>query len=273
MNALRLRPPGLATILPACVGLLSSMYAGAQEGNEELAKKLANPVSTLISVPLQFNYDRGYGSPEQGHKFALNVQPVLPFRLNEEWNLISRTILPIVDQEDVVPGSSQSGIGDITQSLFFSPAKPSAGGLIWGLGPVFLLPTGSNDRLSARKWGLGPTLVVVKQEGGWTYGGLMNHIWGVGGDSDRPNISSTFVQPVLSHTTKTAWTYGLNAESSYDWKNHQWSVPINATVSKLLRFGEQPVSIGGGPRYWATGPDSGPHGWGYRLTVTLLFPK
>ena len=85
----------------------------------------------------------------------------------------------------------------------------------------------------------------------------MNHIWGVGGDSERPNISSTFLQPVLSHTTKTAWTYGLNAESSYDWKNNQWSVPINATVSKLLRFGEQPVSIGGGLRYWATGPDSG----------------
>jgi len=86
-------------------------------------------------------------------------------------------------------------------------------------------------RLSARKWGLGPTLVVVKQEGGWTFGGLMNHLWGVGGDSDRPDISSTFLQPVLSHTTKTAWTYGLNAESSYDWKSHEWSVPINATVS------------------------------------------
>jgi hypothetical protein len=273
MNALRLWPSGLAMILAACGGLLVPTLARSQEGNEELAKKLANPVSTLISVPLQFNYDRGYGSPEQGHKLALNLQPVLPFRLNEEWNLISRTILPIVDQDEVVPGSSQSGIGDITQSLFFSPAKPSAGGLIWGLGPVFLLPTGSNDRLSARKWGLGPTLVVVRQEGGWTFGGLMNHIWGVGGDSDRPNISSTFVQPVLSHTTKTAWTYGLNAESSFDWKNHQWSVPLNATVSKLLRFGEQPVSIGGGLRYWATGPDSGPHGWGYRLTVTLLFPK
>jgi hypothetical protein len=101
----------------------------------------------------------------------------------------------------------------------------------------------------------------------------MNHIWGFGGDSSRPGISSTFLQPIVSHTTKTAWTTGLSAESSYDWKSHHWTVPINATVSKLVRFGEQPVSLGAGVRYWATGPDSGPHGWGGRLTVTFLFPK
>ena len=155
----------------------------------------------------------------------------------------------------------------------FSPAKPTAGGLLWGLGPVFVLPTGSSDHLSARKWGLGPTLVVVRQDGAWTFGALANHIWGFGGDHERPGISSTFLQPTVSHTTKTAWTFGLNAESTYDWKNHHRSVPLNATVSKLLRFGDQPVSVGGGVRYWATAPDSGPHGWGYRLTVTLLFPK
>jgi hypothetical protein len=95
----------------------------------------------------------------------------------------------------------------------------------------------------------------------------------VRGDDAHPDVSSTFLQPFVSHTTKTAWTYGLNAESTYDWKARQWAVPINATVTKLLKIGEQPVSLGGGLRYWVTGPDSGPHGWGYRAIVTFLFPK
>ena len=145
--------------------------------------------------------------------------------------------------------------------------------MIWAFGPVFLIPTGSNDQLSARKWGLGPTGLVLKQDGPWTFGALANHIWAGGGDRDRPAISSTFLQPFVSHTSKTAWTYGLNLESSYDWKTDQWSVPVNASVSKLLKIGGHPVSIGGGLRYWASGPDAGPHGWGYRLVVTFLFPR
>jgi Putative MetA-pathway of phenol degradation len=273
MPCMRKARLGLTLLLGSgCTGLLWPALAQAQS-EEELAKKLNNPVAAMISVPIQVNYDERYGTAEQGHKWTINVQPVIPFQLNAEWNLISRTILPIVSQSDVLPGSSQSGIGDITQSLFFSPAKPTANGLIWGVGPVFLLPTGSDDRLSARKWGLGPTGLVLKQDGPWTYGALVNHVWGVGGDSDRPDISSSFLQPFLSHTTKTAWTFGLNAESTYDWKGKQWAVPINATVTKLLRFGDQPVSIGGGVRYWAEGPEGGPHDWGFRLVLTFLFPK
>jgi hypothetical protein len=198
----------------------------------------------------------------------------VPITLNEEWNVISRTILPVVSQKDVFPGSgSQSGIGDIVQSVFFSPKAPTAGGWIWGAGPVLLLPTGSDDLLSAKKWGLGPTAVLLKQDHGWTYGALANHIWSVAGDSARSDISATFLQPFVAYTTPTAWTYTVDTESTYDWNSKQWSVPFNLLVSKVTKIDSQLISVGAGVRYWADGPEGGPHGWGFRLVVTLLFPK
>lgn len=257
----------------ALLGLLSSQVAQAQEA-AELAKQLSNPIAALISVPLQLNYDRDIGMARGGERWQLNVQPVVPIDLNRDWNIISRTILPIVSQSDVFPGAgSQFGTGDVVQSVFFSPKAPTAGGWIWGAGPVLLLPTGSNDLLTADKWGAGPTAVVLKQQGPWTYGLLANHIWSFAGKDQRADISSTFVQPFLSYTTPTAWTFAVNTESTYDWKNTQWTVPINTTISKVTRVGGQLVSLGVGVRYWADGPDGAPHGFGVRLVASLLFPR
>lgn len=264
----------LLAIVFAPLATIATMSASsAQEAESDLAKKLSNPVASLISVPFQFNYDRGFG-PEDGNRETLNIQPVIPISLNEDWNIISRTILPVIWQNDIAgPSGHQFGLGDTTQSFFLSPKEPTAGGIIWGVGPAFLLPTATDDLLGSGKFGIGPTAVVLKQEKEWTVGALANHIWSVAGEGNRPDVNSTFLQPFLSYTTKDAWTFTLNTESTYDWESDEWSVPINFEISKLVKFGEQPVSFQAGARYWATAPENGPEGWGFRVAVTFLFPK
>jgi hypothetical protein len=257
--------PLLAILAASTVGI-----AHAQEEEADLAKKLANPVSSLISVPFQFNYDKGFG-PSDGGRTTLNIQPVVPVPLNRDWNVIIRTIVPFIHQETTVPGgSNEFGMGDTTQSFFFSPSQP-VNGVVWGVGPVFLWPTGTNPALRSEKWGAGPTAVLLKQEHGWTYGILANHIWSYAGSKDRPGVSSTFLQPFVNYTFPDTFGITLNTESTYDWITHEWTVPVNLMFSRIVRIGHQPISLQIGPRYYVESPAGGPR-WGARFNATLLFP-
>ncbi len=254
--------------------MLLVVSVSAQESAEDLAKQLSNPVAALISVPIQANCDENIGSAEDGSLLKINIQPVIPISLNEDWNLISRTILPVIDQTDIpTNGMGESGLGDIVQSAFFSPKVPTDSGWILAVGPVLLLPTASDEALGGEKWGIGPTALALKQVGPWTIGGLMNHIWSFAGEDDRADVSATFLQPFVSYVTKTKTTLGLNLESTYDWESEEWSVPVNGTVSQMLIVGSQIIQVSGGVRYWADSPDGAPQDLGYRLQLTFLFPK
>lgn len=250
--------------------------AFAQASADALAKQLANPIASLTSVPMQLNYDDGFGpaGDGNGHKFTLNVQPVIPVSISENWNMISRTIVPVIGQDEIYPGAGdQFGLGDTTQSLFFSPKALTKSGWTWGVGPAFLIPTATDDLMGSGKWGAGPTGVALKQTAsGWTYGALFNHIWSFAGDGDRANVNATYLQPFLAKGLGKGRTVNVALESTYNWETRQWTVPLNIGYSKVTRIGKQLVSFQGGVRYYVEKPQSGPN-WGLRFTVTLLYPK
>jgi len=250
------------------IGLSQAAYA---ESDAELAKELSNPIASLTSVPFEYQYDDGIGPSGDGERQTLLIKPVIPFSLNDEWNIISRTIIPYIELDDVTPGSSDSGTGDIVQSFFFSPKKPNARGAVWGIGPIVQIPTSSSNGLGYNEWGAGITGVILRQAGPWTFGGLASHVWDVGGtDVDQ---SDTFLQPFLAYNTKNLWTISANTESTYDWEDEEWSVPLNFKVSKLVTIGKQRVSLSGTLRYWAESSDAGPEDLGFTLGATFLFPK
>ena len=245
-----------------------------QGGDADLAQELSNPVADLITVPIQMNYDGNIGLQDDGWKLQTNIQPVIPFSLNDSWNLITRTIMPVTYQDDIFPGSgSDFGLGDINMSLFFSPKKPTSNGLIWGAGPVLLFPTATETLLGAEKWGAGPAMVALTMRGPWTIGMLANHIWSYAGDSDRQDISNTFVQPFVAYTTPSAWTYSVQSETTYNWKTENWSIPLNAAISKLVWLGKLPVSLQAGVGYWLESPETGPEGFRFRLQANFVLPK
>ncbi len=238
----------------------------------ELAKKLANPTASLISVPLQGNIDWGGGPNDDGMQFKLNLQPVVPFDLNSDWKLLTRYVLPWVYQENRIGTGNQSGFADATATFWISPEKEEPGALIWGIGPIFQLPTATDDLLGAEKWCVGPSVILVKQDKAWTVGLLANQVWSFAGKDDRADVNYLFLQPFLSHTNAKHMTVTLNSEAIYDWKSEEWTIPLNLSVTQLVKIHGKPISFAGGVRYYLEKPDGGPD-WGIRFGVTFVFPK
>ncbi len=238
----------------------------------ELAKKLSNPVASLISVPFQNNTDVGIGE-NNGSKNTLNFQPVIPIKLNPKLNLITRIVLPIVSQHDIVgEGTRQRGLSDAIVSGFISPAV-AKNGLIWGAGPAFLVPTATDDFLGTKKFGVGPTGLILKQAHGWTYGALANQIWSVAGDDQRAEVNQMFLQPFLVYNWKSGAGIGFNAEITENWENSSTNAFINPTVSGVTKMGTQIVSLAVGPRIHVAAPDGNKADFGVRAVLILVFPK
>jgi hypothetical protein len=246
--------------------------APASSDSGDLAKKLSNPVANLVSLPFQSNFGFNAGQDDDKFQYVLNVQPVIPTSLNNDWNLITRIIAPVIYQDALFSGQGDNaGLGDTNFSFFFSPKHP-VGGWILGAGPAFLLPTATDPALGSGQYAAGPTAVLLRQRGPWTYGLLANHLWSFAGDDDRPDVNQTFLQPFLAYNTPSGFGLTLQAESSYDWNTDQWTVPVGLFASQVLKLGDQPLSLNFGPRVFAEGPSGSPE-WGLRFTLTLLFPK
>jgi len=242
------------------------------DGASALAQKLSNPLANLISVPLANNFDFKVG-PDDGWRLTSQFQPVIPISLNENWNVISRTIVPVIYQNDVAGQSgSQFGLGDTVQSFFVSPQNTpvtSLGRLTWGVGPIITLPTSTHDRLGAGEWGLGPTGVILFQTKHWTYGALASHTWSVG----NAKISASYLQPFVSYSAQGGVSYAVSSELTYNWHSDDLTGPINVGVSKVTTLGQQPISLGAKLRWWAFDKPYTPQGLGFALSLTFIFPK
>jgi hypothetical protein len=222
-------------------------------------------------VPFQFNWEQGVG-PEDQTRFILNVQPVMPFKLTDDWNLILRVITPFINQPPLTSGGTSAfGVGDILTSFSLSPSH--SGGLIWGAGPVLSLPSTTQPTLGTEKWAAGPTVVVPKQSGHSTLGALWNQVWSFAGNSSRDGVSQMFVQPFAAYGVGS-WTFTLQSETTANWKadGEKGTVPINAIAAKLSSFGPFPASYQFGFGVYAAHPDTGPS-WKIRAAIVILLPR
>ena len=248
--------------------LLLPVQAAAQDA-DELAKQTQNPVASLISVPLQGNWDFGLGDRDAVGSL-LNIQPVMPFGVSKSTNVILRVIMPLTSQP--ASGAERiNGLGDIVATAFFSPAK--SGRIIWGAGPVFLLPAATNALLGSEKFGIGPSIVALTQPGKFTIGILYNQIWSMSGANDRDDVSSMFLQPFLNYNLGGGLAAGVSVEASANFEAEEaWTAPLLFSISKVTLLGKRPVNLALAAGPTIASPDGGAD-WRFRLAATFLFPR
>ena len=243
------------------------------QSQSDLAKAAQNPIANLISLPLQYNLNFNVG-PDNDPQSVLNIQPVYPFALNDDWNVITRTILPVIYQPALVPGDDDEfGLGDLQFTAFFSPSKSE--GFTWGVGPVFRFPTASHRNLGSEQLSLGPSFVGLTMRGPWVVGAIVQNVWSVAGDDGRSEVNEFLLQPFVNYNLDDGWYLVTAPIITANWaadSSDRWTIPLGGGFGKIFSIGQQPVNMQFQAFYNVEHPDNGSD-WGIRLQLQFLFPK
>jgi hypothetical protein len=279
MTARRMgRGQPLFWLVAAILGIFAISAALAQEergpSTSDLAKAAQNPIADMISVPFQNNFNFRVG-PHDQLQYILNFQPVIPISLNQDWNVITRWITPVISQPPLtVTGDREFGLGDINPSFFFSPKQPTHG-IIWGIGPTFVFPTGTDKTLTQGKYSIGPTFVALAIEGSWVVGALVNNVWSFTGKSNRADVNQMTLQPFVNYNFPGGWYLTSSPIITANWEvshGDRWTVPIGGGFGRVFRIGRQPVNMQLAAYYNVVTPTGGAD-WQLRAQVQFLFPK
>lgn len=253
----------------------STGSADTQQESSDIAKAAQNPIAHMISVPFENDFYPHTGIDKED-EYVLEIKPVVPIALSKDWNLITRTIIPVIQTPDLAPGiNGTSGLGDIQESLFFSPTKAGPGGIIWGAGPVISAPTATEKIYGTGKMSMGPTLVVLKSQGHWLYGSLAQNLWSVeSGPRNRPAVNQMLLQPFVNYNLPHKWYLTSSPIVTANWKvdTGRWVVPVGGGVGKIVRFGKLPVNAYAQVFRNVERPD-GTTSWSARFQMQFLFPK
>jgi hypothetical protein len=242
-----------------------------------LAKKSQNPVAKMISVPFEYNFNGEFG-PNNGKQHVLNIKPVMPVAIGENWNLIHRAIIPLVSQPGIPGGPNrQNGLGDTTYQGFLSPSNP--GKVIWGVGPSVQIPTHTDEVLGNENWAAGPVAVVLSMPGRWVIGGLVSQIWDFAGssnDGSDADISLLVAQPFANYNFDGGWYLNTSPVITANWEadksSDEWTIPVGGGVGRVFHWGKQAINARMAYYYNVEKPEFGAQ-WDFQLTATFLFPK
>lgn len=212
------------------------------KAESSLAKASQNPVANMVSLPVQYNFITAGGLGENTERI-INVQPVIPLPIGEDWLIVSRTVVPFVSVP-VFDAIKSHGIGDIQEQAYFTSSKP--GKLTWAVGPIFSFPTASAIALRTGQWGLGPTAVALVMPGPWVIGALANNIWRIGGAAHREVLNTFTLQPFINYNLPRAWAISTAPLITSNWSapsGERWTVPVGIGVSKITHIVEQPLNL------------------------------
>ena len=281
MTAIEAKAPARRIAIRALCGIilmsLTVLFADVQptraQESSDIAKQAQNPIARLISVPIENDFSPQTGINKED-SYVLQFKPVVPFSLSKDWNLITRTIIPVIQVPDLAPGvNGTTGLGDVSLSLFLSPAK--AGPVIWGVGPIVSFPTATENILGAKKLGVGPTVVVLRSQGHWLYGALVNNLFSVAGPSARPDANQMVMQPFVNYNLKHGWYLTTSPIITANWQekpDERWVVPVGGGAGKIVHLGKLPVNIYT-QFFRNVERPGGTSSWSARFQMQFLFPK